>query len=284
MQLKNKVALVTGASSGIGKAIAYELLKRGAFCAIASRNQQVLESMAGEWIKENENYRERLCVIPLDVTREDQCRQAVEQVVARWGRLEILVNNAGYGVYGPIEKTSSEVAKALFDTNFFGTCSVTRAALSHIKKSKESYIVMISSVAGKIAVPWMGYYCASKFAMNAFADSLRPELLPYGTQVLTVMPGPVKTAFRENARSVTGINFAPSFFGGEGPSSLRDSAGPGPLGRGRGAEEIAIATCDAMEKNKREIVPGFGNKVNIFLRKNFMALSDRLLARILGPW
>lgn len=268
MQLANKVALITGASSGIGKAIAYELLKRGAFCAIASRNQAKLETIALEWVKENELYRDRLLVLPLDVTKEDQCQQAVKDVISRWGRLEILVNNAGYGVYGPVEKTSLEEVRALFDTNFFGACAMTHAAIAELKKSKNSFIVMVSSVAGKMAVPWMGYYCASKFAMNALADSLRPELLPYGARVLVVMPGPVKTAFRENARSVTGINFAPSFFGGEGHS----------------AEDIARATCRAMEKNKREIIVGIKNKTLIYARNAFAPIADRLMARLLGPW
>lgn len=267
MLLKNKVALITGASSGIGKAIAYELLKKGAYCALASRNLSKLKEIKDSWVSQNPKFDDRLLAVGLDVSDQGQCREAVAQVLKRWGRLEILVNNAGYGLNGPMAKTPIEEVRALFNTNFFGACQMTLETLPVLQKSKESMVVMVSSIAGKIGVPWMSYYCASKFAMNAFAEAIRPELLPYGVRALVVMPGPVPTSFRDNARFVGGAYLPYRAFA-----------------RGFNADDVARVTCRAIEKNKRAVIVGWQNWAVVGLRRFLAPVADKLMAKVLGPW
>jgi NAD(P)-dependent dehydrogenase (short-subunit alcohol dehydrogenase family) len=184
---KSKVVLITGASSGIGQACARHLAQRGYQVFGTSRRPQ-----AGA--------EEPFEMIPMDVTDEDSVRQGVATVLARAGRLDVVVNNAGFGFGGAVEDTSIDEAQQLFDANFFGMLRVCRAVLPHFRERRAGTIVNVSSLAGLIAQPFVGMYCATKFATEAIGEAMRMELRPFGIHVVLIEPGDTRTGFTANRR------------------------------------------------------------------------------------
>ena len=187
-----QVILVTGCSSGIGRAIALEGVRRGHRVFATARNRADLADLERP---------EKLVGLALDVTDPVSIRSAVEEVLSRAGRIDALVNNAGYGQYGSVEDVSAEEWRAQFDVNFFGAIEMTRAALPAMRARRAGTVVMVSSVAGKVAIPFAAPYSATKHALEAVADSLRVELSAFGIRVVLVEPGPIATRFGERARS-----------------------------------------------------------------------------------
>jgi len=185
--VKPKVVLITGASSGIGQACARHLARRGYQVFGTSRRPQP-------------GAEEPFEMIPMDVTDEDSVRQGVATVLARAGRLDAVVNNAGFGFGGALEDTSIEEARELFETNFFGMLRVCRAVLPHLRERRAGTIVNVSSLAGLIAQPFVGLYCATKFAMEGASEALRMEVRPLGIHVVLIEPGDTRTAFTANRR------------------------------------------------------------------------------------
>lgn len=182
-----KVVLITGASSGIGQACARHLARRGYQVFGTSRRPQ-------PWLEEPFE------MIPMDVTDEESVRQGVATVLARAGRLDVVVNNAGFGFGGAVEDTSIDEAKEMFETNFFGMLRVCQAVLPHMRERREGTIVNVSSLAGLIAQPFVGLYCATKFAMEGATEALRMEVRPFGIHVVLIEPGDTRTAFTANRR------------------------------------------------------------------------------------
>ena len=178
----HQVVLITGASTGIGRATAIAFREAGAKVVLAARSADLLEALARDL-----GAPQHALAIPTDVADPDQCRALVEQAVAHFGRLDVLVNNAGMVVSGLFEYLEPGDAETLFQVNFFGALHCTRWALPHLKASR-GVIVNISSVAGLIGTPTTSIYAASKAAMNAWARALRAELAPYGVGVVTVCP------------------------------------------------------------------------------------------------
>ncbi len=184
---KPKVVLITGASSGIGQACARHLARRGYQVFGTSRRPRL-------------GAEEPFEMIPMDVTDEDSVRQGVATVLARAGRLDAAVNNAGFGFGGAVEDTSIDEAQETFDTNFFGMLRVCRAVLPHLRERRAGTIVNVSSLAGLIAQPFVGMYCASKFAMEGVSEALRMEVRPFGIHVVMIEPGDTRTGFTANRR------------------------------------------------------------------------------------
>ena len=174
------VALVTGGSSGIGLAAARALRDRGLTVFIVSRRPFTEKGL------------HHLCA---DVADERQCAEAVEAVLRKAGRLDLLVNCAGFGISGAVEFTEPAEAKKQMEVNFFGCVNMTRAALPHMRQRGSGRIVNISSVAAPAAIPFQAYYSASKAAINAWTAALANELRPYGVSVTAVQPGDIKTGF-----------------------------------------------------------------------------------------
>ena len=141
------------------------------------------------------NIRRRLKALALDVTNEGEVNAAVEQAVARFGRVDVLVNNAGYGVAGAIEEVSEAEFMPMFETNVFGLLRVTRAFLPQLRKQRSGHILNLSSIGGLVASPGMGYYNATKFAVEGLSEALAAELAPLGIKVTIVEPGPFRTDF-----------------------------------------------------------------------------------------
>lgn len=192
--LKGKVALVTGASSGIGEATARALAGRGAALALAARSEERL----GFLVREISAAGGRALAVKTDVADEDSVRGAVERTVGEFGALDILVNNAGLGLSGRVAELRSEDLRYVFDVNLLGPLNCVQATLPHMRRGGR--IINVSSVVGKRAIPKVGGYCATKFALNALSDALRVEVADRGITVTSVYPGTTQTAFRENSR------------------------------------------------------------------------------------
>ena len=190
-----QVILITGCSSGIGRATAVEAVRRGHRVFASARNPNDLAQLEGG---------ARLVPLRLDVTDADSIRAAVEAVRTRAGSIDALVNNAGYGQYGAIEEVTPGQWRAQFDVNFFGAIETTQAVLPLMRAKGGGTIVMVSSVAGKLAIPFAAPYCASKHALEAMADALRVEVSAFGIRVILVEPGPIETRFGERVRSIVG--------------------------------------------------------------------------------
>jgi NAD(P)-dependent dehydrogenase (short-subunit alcohol dehydrogenase family) len=185
--MSNRTVLITGCSSGIGRAAAYAFLDEEWRVYATARNPADIETLG-----------EAGCDIgTIDVRNDEDVRRVVDRVVDEEGRIDALVNNAGYGQHGPLEDIDDDLFEKQFDVNVFGPHRLVRAALPHMRERGDGTIVNVSSLAGRIAAPGMGAYSASKHAVEGYSDSLRRELEPFGIDVSVVQPGPVATAFRD---------------------------------------------------------------------------------------
>ena len=198
-----RVVLITGCSSGIGRATALEAASRGHRVFATARNPETLRDLESGG---------RIRPLRLDVTDTASIREAVASVLDEAGRVDALVNNAGYGQYGAAEDVTAEEWRRQFDVNFFGAIEAARAVLPAMREKRRGTIVNVSSVAGKIAIPFAAPYCASKHALEAFSDALRVEVAPFGIRVAVIEAGPIETRFGDRARA----------------AAARMLAGPGP--------------------------------------------------------
>ena len=188
-RLEGKVALVTGASRGIGCAIARALLDEGAHTFLVSRRREAVRKLAAAWNAAGG----RAEALSADVTREREVCRLIARVKKRSGRLDILINNAGVFTYKPFGKTTLEDWRSNIDTNLTGTFLCTRAALPLLKRKRGGHILNIISVAGREAYENCSAYCASKFGALGLSRVLAEELRPFGIRVTAILPGPVRT-------------------------------------------------------------------------------------------
>jgi NAD(P)-dependent dehydrogenase (short-subunit alcohol dehydrogenase family) len=187
-EFKQRVWFITGASTGFGRELAEQLLRRGdKVVATARKPEQIADFEV--------NHPETALILPLDVTQPAAIDAAVKAAIAKFGRVDVLVNNAGYGIAGGVEETSEAEFMPVFETNVFGLIRVTRALLPQFRKQRSGNIVNLSSIAGLIGGAGWGYYNASKFAVNGFSEALAAELAPLGVHVTIVEPGPFRTDF-----------------------------------------------------------------------------------------
>jgi NAD(P)-dependent dehydrogenase (short-subunit alcohol dehydrogenase family) len=196
MDKTSQTVLVTGASSGIGAAIASRLASDGHRVFGTARKPSAPPAAGVEMVE-------------LDVCSDASVDRCVETVLGRAGRIDVLVNNAGFLLAGAIEETSIEQAKAQFETNFFGVARMVQAVLPSMRARKAGKIVNVSSLAGMVPVPFWGYYNASKFAVEGFTESLRLELKPLGIRVALVEPGAIKTPFYAAPASTQMAEYSP---------------------------------------------------------------------------
>jgi NAD(P)-dependent dehydrogenase (short-subunit alcohol dehydrogenase family) len=188
-----QVILVTGSSSGIGRATAIEAARRGHRVFASARHREDVADLTAKGID----------TLSMDVTDPGSIAAGVATVLGAAGRIDALVNNAGYGQYGAIEDVSEEEWRAQFDVNVFGAVAVLRAVVPGMRAARRGTIVNVSSLAGKVTVPFAGPYCASKHALEAISDALRVELAPWRIRVVVVEPGPITTHFGDRSRQAT---------------------------------------------------------------------------------
>jgi short-subunit dehydrogenase len=191
MNLRGSVAIVTGASSGIGRATALELARRGAHMALAARRLPGLEEVAALCRAAGV----RAIPIAADLDRDEDCRELVERATLELGQVDLLVNNAGFAIYDTIAEAKLEDHRSLMETNYFGAVRCTRAALPQMLQRGRGSIVFVSSITGIMGFASMGAYCASKFALNGFAEALRDEVIGKGIDVSMVCPATTRTGF-----------------------------------------------------------------------------------------
>src|SRR5713226_5136936 len=192
----SKVWLVTGSGSGLGRNITEAVLASGARLVATARDPRRLDDVV-------KKYGDRVRAVPLDVTDESAAQAAVQAAVAAFGRLDVVVNNAGYGDIAPFEQLSSERFKAVVDTNFYGVVNVTRAALPIMRKQKSGCILQISSVGGRLALPGSAPYHAAKWAVGGFTESLAQEVAPFDVKVCALEPGGMRTNWGARANKET---------------------------------------------------------------------------------
>lgn len=209
----NKVWFITGASRGFGRVWADAALKRGDKVAATARR---LESIADL----KEKYGENVLILALDVTKPQQVKEAVEQAYNHFGRLDIVLNNAGYSLVGTIEEASADDIRALYETNILGPVAVIQAALPLLRKQGSGHILGTSSNLGHVTLPVIGYYCSSKWAFEAIYESLALEVKAFGIKVTIIEPGAYATEFgsQESLKFAAGLDiyqdFKTQFFGG----------------------------------------------------------------------
>jgi len=200
VRLKNARVIVTGASQGIGRAIGLEFARRGAQVALASRNRPALEEVAASIKAEGG----AAVVIPTDVTAMGGVERMAKDAIRELGGIDILVNNAGIGMQAPIADASSADVEALFALNVLAAAAAIRAVVPIMRAQHAGMIVNISSMAGRIVIPRIGYYSASKFALTAIGDALRMEEGHRGIKVMNVFPGNTRSSFAENRLGIPG--------------------------------------------------------------------------------
>ena len=251
------VVLITGGTSGIGRACALAFGRAGYQVAITGRNQARLDETAQELAAAGIAH----LTVQADVGDEAAAARAVQDTVARFGRLDVLLNNAGLSMRAKFAEADLSVIKQLMQTNFFGTVFSTKFALPHLLASKGS-IVGISSIAGYRGLPGRTGYSASKFAMNGFLEALRTELLPDGIHVLTAAPGFTASNIRQAALAADG-----------------SAQGESPRNEGAmmSSETVAAEILQAVRQRRRTLtLTGLG-KLTVFLNKWLPALSDKLV-------
>jgi short-subunit dehydrogenase len=261
-----KVAIITGASSGIGRAIALKLSAEGTCLSLAARSQKELELIALECRKRGG----KAISIPTDVADESSCRELVARSVMEFGQIDMLVNNAGIDVVAKLEDLPDlHLFKRVMDVNFYGSVYTTYYSLPSLKKNC-GRIVNISSMGGIVAVPFNTSYVASKFAMNGFSDSLRLELLETGVSVTVICPYWVVSQFHENYMDQTGTPKGVS-----GRAVYTDSM--------MSSDKCAQIIIEAARTRRREVLLGPG-KIGALMRLLAPRMTERFtINKVLKP-
>jgi NADP-dependent 3-hydroxy acid dehydrogenase YdfG len=187
-QSNQRVWFITGASTGFGRLLAEEVLKAGGKVIATARNLDKVKDL-------EDKYPQTAKALALDVSDAGQVDSAVTQAFAQFGQVDVLVNNAGYGVAGAIEEVSEAEFMPMFETNVFGLLRVTRAFLPHLRKQRSGHILNLSSIGGLVASPGIGFYNTTKFAVEGLSEALAGELAPLGIRVTIIEPGPFRTDF-----------------------------------------------------------------------------------------
>ncbi len=253
--MNGQVVIITGASSGIGKALAKELFLRGAKLSLGARRLDQLEALKSELQSSD-----ILCT-ETDVSRESDCKKLIDLTLEKFGRIDILINNAGISMRALFNDMDLEVMHRVMDVNFYGTVYCTKYALPYLLATKGS-LVGIISIAGYIGLPGRTAYSASKFAIRGFLDTIRIENLKSGLHVLVAAPGFTSSEVRKAALTADGT---PQ---GETPRNE---------GSMMSAETCAYKIAEAIKKRKRSLILTFiEGKFSVFLGKFFPSLLDRL--------
>ena len=255
--MKDKVVIITGASSGIGKACAIVFAEKGAKVVLAARNRDKLTSVEAEL----QGKGAAVLAVTCDVSIESDCKRLIDETLQTFGRIDVLINNAGLSMRALFADLDMKVLHQLMDTNFWGAVYCTKYALPSLLQNHGS-VVGISSIAGKKGLPGRIGYTASKFAMEGFLETLRTENLKNGLHVLVVCPGFTSTGIRSTALSASGT------VQGESPRDESKMMQPG---------EVAEAIYHAVIKRKRDLILTTNGKLTVWLNKFFPGMMDKVV-------
>lgn len=262
--MNSKVALVTGASSGIGEATALRLKTLGYTVYAAARRVDRMRTLVAAGVQ----------VLAMDVTDDASMQAGIDEIMRRSGRIDVLVNNAGYGSYGAVEDVPLAEGRAQFEVNVFGAVRLTQLVIPHMRSQRSGTIVNITSMGGKIHTPLGAWYHGTKFALEAISDCLRLELEPFGIDVVVVEPGGIRTEWAgiaaDKLRSVSGKGP----YASQAKAMAASMVGEASRKRQSPPELIAetIAKAVRARRPKTRYAVGFGAKPMIFMRR---LLSDR---------
>jgi dehydrogenase/reductase SDR family protein 7B len=261
MKFEHKIIWITGASSGIGKALAIELSKMNVKLILSSRNETELQKVKIECANSH-----NIRIIALDLEKYHELPSKVEEAIALFGKIDILFNNGGISQRSKAIDTSIEVDKKIMAINYFGTVALSKALLPHFIKQNSGQFVVITSVVGKVATPVRSSYSASKHALHGFFDSLRAETYQYNIKVTLALPGYVKTNISMNA--LTGDGAA---------QNKMDIA----TNNGLSPEYFVKALLKAVKKEKNEIyIAGFREKSAIYLKRFFPNILAKIIRKM----
>ncbi len=244
--IKDKVIVITGASSGIGRATALALARKRANLVLVARRQNLLVQLEEEVRRAGSN----ATSLVLDLRQKDQVETMIRSTRDRFGRIDVLINNAGFGFVGTVENTPAPVVREIFDLNFEAPLLALQLAIPIMRSQGGGHIINVSSVAGKRGLPLSGIYCATKFALNGISDSLRVELKDSGIDVSLINPAATQTEFGEHVR--------------------RDDVKRQfkPAGYVQPVEEVAAAIVQCIRKPKAEVYP--------YRRSRFVAWANAI--------
>jgi len=253
MNFENKVVVITGASSGIGEAVAEKFAKKGANIVLVARRKEKLEKVE----KNLSQYSVRTLICVCDVSDKEQVKQMSQKVIDTFSKIDILVNNAGFVIYGKIEELSIEDIESQMETNYFGTIYCTKSFLPHFLKQNSGHIVNVASVGGSFGVPGIASYCATKFAMLGFSEGLHHELHDTNVGVTVVSPIMVRTSlfdhpsFKNFTKFATGISLS--------------------------ADTVANAIIKASDSSRLEIVVPSFVRIGIWFKQTFPFLINPII-------
>jgi uncharacterized protein len=253
MNLTDKTVVITGASSGIGRAVALEMARRGAHLFLGARRLEQLETTAAEC----RALGVRATAVATDVTKREEC----ERLVTAAGNVDVLVNNAGFAIFDEVAEAKSDELRAMMETNYFGMLHCTQSVLPQMLQRRSGAIVNVASIAGIMGFARMGGYCATKFAVIGLTEALRDEVLGRGVRVALVCPGTTETEFFVKAER------------GKMPGASRLILAVSP-------ERVARAVCDAAEDGGyRRILPLFA-AIYMRMKELFPRLAHLFMRRV----
>jgi len=258
MAMKGKVSIITGASSGIGKALAYELASKGSNLVIAARRDSLLLEIA-ENIRNQYNI--EVVTVKADVSNSIDCKNIITKAIEKFNRIDILINNAGISQRAMFDELELDVIKKVMDVNYWGTVNTTKYALPYIKKAKGS-IVAISSISGFSPLPARTGYCSSKYAIHGFMESLRIEHLKTGVHIMIAAPEYVASEIREHALLNDGKEQ------GKSPREEKEMLT---------AEYVAYRIVKGIKKRRRTMVIGKKGAIAVGVSRFLPKLSDKLV-------
>ena len=250
---------VTGASGGIGLALAEELARRGARLVLNARREEVLRDVAEKLKARGAD----VACAPGDIADDGVRRQILAAAAERFGGLDILVNNAGIGAFGRFAESDPANLRRILEVDFFATAELTRAAIPLLHEGTTPAVVNIGSILGHRGIPYAAEYCAAKFAVRGFSEALRPELAKLGIDLLLVSPGTTDTGFFDNVLAMR-VKL---------PWRKKERAGVAPA-------KVAVAAADALERiGRKEIIPSAGGRAMVLANRFFPGIVDWWLAR-----